>query len=94
MSKWGVVSLTQTLASEWSSRGVRVNGICPGLFSTEMNEKMKPERKEAMLQRTPMKRLGKLPELLGATILLASDASSYITGETIRVDGGYLAIGI
>lgn len=95
MSKWGVVSLTQTLGAEWASRGVRVNAIAPGQFMTPLNrDKMKADRKEAILQRTPMKRFGELPELLGAALLLASDASSFMTGETIRIDGGYLAMGI
>lgn len=95
ISKWGVVSLTETLSAEWASRGVRVNGIAPGQFITELNrDKMEPERVEAMLQRTPMNRFGDLPELVGTALLLASDASSFITGETIRVDGGYLAMGV
>ena len=95
MSKWGVVGLTESLASEWATRGVRVNGIAPGFFLTDLNrDKMAPERKQSALSRTPMGRFGELPELVGAAIFLASDAARFVTGETIRVDGGYLAMGI
>ncbi len=95
MSKWGVVSLTETLASEWGERGVRVNGIAPGFFMTDLNrERMSEERKRIAVERTPMARFGKLEELVGAAIYLASPAAQFVTGETIRVDGGYLARGI
>jgi NAD(P)-dependent dehydrogenase (short-subunit alcohol dehydrogenase family) len=95
MSKFGVVSLTETLAREWASRGVRVNAIAPGFFLTDLNrDKISPERKAEAIRRTPMGRFGELPELEGAAVFLASPAASYVTGATIRVDGGYLAMGI
>lgn len=95
MTKWGVVSLTETMASEWGSRGVRVNAIAPGFFMTDLNQKkMSPERKANVIQRTPMSRFGKLEELVGVAIYLASPAASFVNGETIRVDGGYLSSGI
>ena len=72
-----------------------MNGIAPGFFLTALNrDKMAPERKESAIRRTPMGRFGELPELVGAAIYLASDASRFVTGETIRVDGGSLAAGI
>ena len=95
LSKFGVVSLTETLACEWAKRGVRVNGIAPGFFMTDLNkEKMSQARKELAVARTPMGRFGDLDELVGAAIYLASPAAKYVTGETIRVDGGYLAAGV
>jgi NAD(P)-dependent dehydrogenase (short-subunit alcohol dehydrogenase family) len=95
MSKFGVVSLTQTLGREWAPRGVRVNAIAPGFFLTELNrDKMSPERKAEAIRRTPMGRFGELDELVGVAIFLASGASSFVTGATIPVDGGYLAMGI
>lgn len=95
VSKHGVLALTRTLAAEWATRGVRVNAISPGFFMTPLNrDKMAPERKEAALRRTPMHRFGELDELVGAAIYLASPAASYVTGETIAVDGGFLAAGL
>jgi NAD(P)-dependent dehydrogenase (short-subunit alcohol dehydrogenase family) len=95
MSKHGVLGLTRTLAAEWAPRGVRVNAISPGLFMTPLNqEKMSPERKQMARRRTPMKRFGELQELVGAAIFLASDSASFATGETIAIDGGYLAAGL
>jgi NAD(P)-dependent dehydrogenase (short-subunit alcohol dehydrogenase family) len=95
ISKWGVVSITETLGREWATRGVRVNAIAPGFFMTELNKsRMSAERKAEAIHRTPMGRFGELGELVGAAIYLASSASSYVTGSTIRVDGGYLASGI
>lgn len=95
MSKFGVLSLTESLAGEWADRKVRVNAIAPGFFMTELNrEKMKPERKHHALARTPMGRFGELEELVGAAVYLASPAASFVTGTTIPVDGGYLASGI
>ncbi len=86
MSKHGVLGLTRTLAAEWATRGVRINAISPGLMS--------PSRKETALRRTPMHRFGELDELVGAAIYLASPSASYVTGETIAVDGGFLAAGL
>jgi NAD(P)-dependent dehydrogenase (short-subunit alcohol dehydrogenase family) len=95
ISKHGVLALTRTLACEWAERGVRVNGIAPGFFMTALNrEKMAAERKAIALRRTPMRRFGEVEELVGAAIFLASTAASYVTGETLRVDGGYLAAGL
>ena len=95
ISKHGVLALTRTLGSEWASRGVRVNAISPGFFMTALNqEKMAPTRKAAALRRTPMQRFGTLDELVGAAIYLASPAATYVTGENIAVDGGFLAAGL
>ena len=74
---------------------MRVNAISPGFFMTDLNRNaMSPERKELALRRTPMRRFGELPELVGAAIYLASPTSSFVTGTVINVDGGYLAAGI
>ena len=94
ISKAGVVSLTETLAIEWAGRGVRVNAIAPGFVITDLNrDKLVGERKERAISHTPMGRMGEVEELAGAAIYLASDAASFVTGETIRVDGGFLAAG-
>lgn len=95
ISKWGVASLTQTLAAEWGEGGVRVNAIAPGFFLTDLNrDRMPAERKAEARRRYAMKRMGELQELVGAAIFLASDASRFVTGATLRVDGGYLSSGI
>jgi NAD(P)-dependent dehydrogenase (short-subunit alcohol dehydrogenase family) len=95
MSKHGVLALTRTLAAEWATRGVRVNAISPGFFMTPLNrDKMSPARKEAALRRTPMHRFGEVDELVGAAIYLASPSASFVTGETIAVDGGFLVAGL
>ena len=92
MSKHGVVGLTETLAIEWATRGVRVNAIAPGFFITALNrEKMDPERKAHAIGRTPIGRFGELDELVNAALYRASPGASYVTGETLRVDGGFLA---
>lgn len=94
-SKWGVTGLTQSFAAEWGEGGVRVNAIAPGFFLTELNrEKMPETRKAEARRRNAMRRMGDLRELVGAAIFLASDASQFVTGSTLRVDGGYLASGI
>ena len=95
-SKAAVGSLTKSLAIEWSSRGVRVNAIAPGVFRTALNQKLldETERGREFLLRTPMKRFGNVEELAGAAIFLASDAASFVTGEIIAVDGGFLASGV
>lgn len=95
-SKAAVGSLTKSLAVEWSSRGVRVNAIAPGVFRTALNEKLldETERGREFLLRTPMRRFGKVEELAGAAIFLASDAASFVTGEILAVDGGFLASGV
>jgi len=95
-SKAAVGSLTKSLAVEWSSHGVRVNAIAPGVFRTALNTKLldETERGREFLLRTPMRRFGKVEELAGAAIFLASDAASFVTGEIIAVDGGFLASGV
>jgi NAD(P)-dependent dehydrogenase (short-subunit alcohol dehydrogenase family) len=95
-SKAAVGSLTKSLAVEWSSRGVRVNAIAPGVFRTALNQKLldETERGREFLVRTPMKRFGNVDELAGVAIFLASDAASFVTGEIIAVDGGFLASGV
>jgi len=95
ISKAGVVNLTETLAAEWAGRGVRVNAIAPGFVLTDMNrDKMPAERKAKAVARTPLGRFGETRDMAGAAIFLASDAASFVTGETIRVDGGFLAAGL
>ncbi len=95
-SKAAVASLTKSLAVEWSPRGVCVNAIAPGVFRTSLNQKLldESERGREFLMRTPMKRFGKVEELAGAAIFLASDAASFVNGEILTVDGGFLASGV
>ncbi len=95
-SKAGVASLTRSLAVEWSKLGVTVNAIAPGVFRTELNAKLldSTARGQELLMRTPMGRFGKTEELVGAAIFLASDSSSFITGQILAVDGGFLASGV
>lgn len=92
-SKGAVVNLTRELALQWARRGVRVNGIAPAFFGSEMTDEMfADERSMSWLRRrTPMGRPGQVSELAGAVVFLASDASSYVTGQTIAVDGGWTA---
>lgn len=95
-SKAAVASLTKTLAVEWSRHGVLVNAIAPGLFRTALNANLLDgtDRGREFLTRTPMGRFGKTEELIGVAIFLASDAASFVTGEIIVVDGGFLASGV
>ncbi|MEP6944283.1 MAG: glucose 1-dehydrogenase [Acidobacteriota bacterium] len=95
-SKAAVASLTKSLAIEWAKNGVNVNAIAPGVFRTALNEKLldESERGREFLTRTPMGRFGNVEELAGAAIFLASDAASYVTGEVLVVDGGFLASGV
>jgi NAD(P)-dependent dehydrogenase (short-subunit alcohol dehydrogenase family) len=95
-SKAAVAMLTKSLAIEWAARGVNVNAIAPGVFRTALNEKLldDTERGREFLLRTPMKRFGKVEELAGAAVFLASDAASFITGEILVIDGGFLASGV
>jgi len=95
LTKAAVVNLTESLATEWAGRGVRVNAIAPGFVLTDLNrDKMPPERKAMAVARTPMGRFGEAEDMVGAAIYLASPASEFVTGETIRVDGGFLAAGL
>jgi NAD(P)-dependent dehydrogenase (short-subunit alcohol dehydrogenase family) len=95
-SKAGVVSLTRSLAVEWSKLGVTVNAIAPGVFRTDLNANLldSTPRGQELLMRTPMGRFGKTEELVGAAVFLASDGASFVTGQTLVVDGGFLASGV
>lgn len=95
-SKAAVASLTKSLAIEWAPHGVCVNAIAPGVFRTALNQKLLDEsdRGREFLLRTPMRRFGKVEELAGAAVFLASDAASFVTGEILTVDGGFLASGV
>ena len=95
-SKAAVASLTKSLAIEWAKQGVNVNAIAPGVFRTALNTKLLDEtpRGQEFLARTPMGRFGKVEELAGAAVFLASEAASYVTGEVLVVDGGFLASGV
>jgi NAD(P)-dependent dehydrogenase (short-subunit alcohol dehydrogenase family) len=93
-SKGAVVNLTRELGAQWARRGVRVNAIAPGWFPSEMTEEMfaSDQARTWIKKRCPMGRPGKVEELTGALLLLASDASSYMTGQTVVVDGGWTIV--
>jgi NAD(P)-dependent dehydrogenase (short-subunit alcohol dehydrogenase family) len=95
-SKSGVVSLTRSLAVEWARQGVTVNAIAPGVFRTALNADLldNTARGHELLLRTPMGRFGRTEELVGAAVYLCSDAASFVTGQTLVVDGGFLASGV
>ena len=91
VAKAGIKNLTMNLAREWAMNNVRVNAIRPGFFPTKWNKKnfINPQREQAIMNHTPMKRFGEPHELIGAAIWLASDSSNFVTGAEITVDGGF-----
>jgi NAD(P)-dependent dehydrogenase (short-subunit alcohol dehydrogenase family) len=96
VSKAAVGALTKSLAVEWGARGVNVNAIAPGVFRTDLNQALLDgtERGAELKLRTPQRRFGKVEELVGAGIFLASEAASFVNGEIVAVDGGFLASGV
>jgi NAD(P)-dependent dehydrogenase (short-subunit alcohol dehydrogenase family) len=92
-AKAGVLGLTRAAALEWAGSGLRCNTLCPGPFLTAMNRPLlaEPERAQAVVGRTALRRWGEMHEIRGAALFLASDASSYVTGTALYVDGGWTA---
>ena len=92
-SKAGVIGMTQTLALEWAQSGVRCNALCPGPFMTEINRPLlnQPEKAQAIIGQTALNRWAEMHEIRGVAVFLASDASSYMTGASVYLDGGWTA---
>jgi len=87
-SKAGLIGLTQSLAQELAPRGVRVNALCPGFIETDMTGKLTEDVKEKLFARIPLARMGSTEEIANVALFLASDLSTYLTGQTLSVDGG------
>jgi NAD(P)-dependent dehydrogenase (short-subunit alcohol dehydrogenase family) len=89
-AKAGLISLTKTLAVEWGSEGIRVNALCPGWTATDLNRNLweNPDAGPATVASVPMRRWGRAEEMAGPAVFLASDASSYMTGQVLLIDGG------
>ena len=92
-SKSGLAGLTRALSTEWAGRGIRVNGIGPGYFETELTEVFYRDSqwRDTMQQKIPLQRFGEPEDLQGAAVFLSSSAARYITGQILYIDGGYLA---
>jgi gluconate 5-dehydrogenase len=91
-SKGGLINFTRALAGEWAQHGIRVNALAPGFFPSKMSDGLLKVLDKQILNMTPMARLGGDEDLMGPAIFLASDASSYVTGQTLAVDGGLTAV--
>jgi len=91
-SKAGIIALTKTAAKEFASRNININAVAPGFIQTEMTAKLPQDIKEKMLNEIPLKRFGSPDDVAKACLFLASDEASYITGQTIVVDGGMICV--